>query len=132
MATKVMNHAELAELAELAGLLQRDFGSNFEPKEAGRLKTRMLKTLLAALPEHNIEQINRAFDETTRTLRANVDWTRFLCVILGQLPGWWTKLTNKPGFNTSTMLLLTDGSVMVQEQGGLRWKKLTPDRKSVV
>ena len=25
------------------------------------------------------------------------------------------------------MLLLTDGTVMCQEQGGLRWKKLTPD-----
>jgi hypothetical protein len=33
----------------------------------------------------------------------------------------------KSRVDASTMLLLTDGTVMCQEQGGLRWKKLTPD-----
>ena len=48
-------------------------------------------------------------------------------MLLGLLPGWWTKLTAGPGFGASTMLLLTDGTVMCQEQGGKRWRKLTPD-----
>ncbi len=43
------------------------------------------------------------------------------------MPGTWVKLNNAPGFGASTMLLLTDGSVMCQESGGVRWSKLTPD-----
>jgi len=30
--------------------------------------------------------------------------------------GTWQPLVNQPGFNTSTMILLTDGRVMVQEE----------------
>jgi hypothetical protein len=44
------------------------------------------------------------------------------------MPGTWTTLKNKPGLYASTMLLLTDGAVMCQEEGGLNWKKLTPDQ----
>ena len=43
------------------------------------------------------------------------------------MPGTWIKLNTAPGFGASTMLLLTDGSVMCQESGGVRWSKLTPD-----
>jgi Kelch motif len=39
----------------------------------------------------------------------------------------WTALTHQPSFSASTMLLLTDGSVIVQEEAGKRWWKLTPD-----
>jgi hypothetical protein len=39
----------------------------------------------------------------------------------------WQGLTNQPGFNTSTMILLTDGRVMVQEEGTAHWHALTPD-----
>ena len=31
--------------------------------------------------------------------------------------GTWTALTNQPTFNASTMLLLTDGTVMCQAEG---------------
>ena len=41
--------------------------------------------------------------------------------------GTWTALTNKPTFNASTMLLLTDGTVMCQAEGGCSWWRLTPD-----
>ena len=43
------------------------------------------------------------------------------------MPGTWIKLNNNPGFAAGTMLLLTDGTVMCQESGGVRWSKLTPD-----
>ena len=36
--------------------------------------------------------------------------------------------TNDPGYDASTMLLLTDGRVMCQESGGVKWKALTPDQ----
>jgi hypothetical protein len=39
----------------------------------------------------------------------------------------WKPLVNQPKFNASTMLLLTDGSVMCQEAGALGWWRLRPD-----
>jgi hypothetical protein len=43
------------------------------------------------------------------------------------MPGRWIPLQNQPKFAASTMLLLTDGTVMCQESGGVRWYKLTPN-----
>ena len=43
------------------------------------------------------------------------------------MPGSWQPLTNQPTFNASTMLLLTDGTVMCQEANGTAWWRLTPD-----
>src|SRR4051812_4128991 len=43
------------------------------------------------------------------------------------MPGKWSKVATSPKFPTSTMLLLTDGSVMCQQSGGVNWSKLTPD-----
>src|SRR5579884_705715 len=41
--------------------------------------------------------------------------------------GTWQPLSNPPSFGASTMLLLTDGTVMRQEAGGKNWWRLTPD-----
>jgi hypothetical protein len=68
----------------------------------------------------------RALDKALK-IKVTIDWHRFLCIILSSLPGRWIKLTNDPGFAASTMLLLTDGTVICQEQGVANWKKLTPD-----
>src|SRR5580693_6500536 len=43
------------------------------------------------------------------------------------MPGSWQPLANQPTFNASTMLLLTDGTVMAQESNGTAWWRLTPD-----
>ena len=43
------------------------------------------------------------------------------------MAGTWAPLANQPTFNTSTMILLTDGRVMVQEEGTAHWHALTPD-----
>jgi hypothetical protein len=43
------------------------------------------------------------------------------------MSGTWRLLTNKPAFNASTMLLLTDGTVMCQESDGRNWWRLAPD-----
>jgi hypothetical protein len=44
------------------------------------------------------------------------------------MTGTWTALDNQPQFAASTMLLLTDGTIMCQESGGVNWWKLTPDK----
>ena len=45
--------------------------------------------------------------------------------------GTWTRLTNAASFGATTPLLLTDGTIMVQDIGGGagsgNWWKLTPD-----
>src|SRR5947209_5615082 len=43
------------------------------------------------------------------------------------MAGTWHALANQPGFNTSTMILLTDGRIMVQEEGTAHWHALSPD-----
>ena len=41
----------------------------------------------------------------------------------------WTALKNQPNFNANHMMLLTDGTVLVQELATANWYKLTPDNK---
>ncbi|MDT5357016.1 MAG: hypothetical protein QOJ56_5548 [Mycobacterium sp.] len=41
--------------------------------------------------------------------------------------GTWTALSNQPTFNASTMLLLTDGTVMCQDENTVHWWRLTPN-----
>ena len=48
------------------------------------------------------------------------------------MPGKWTKFKQPVGFNASTMLLLTDATVLVHDAGAAangtpNWHKLTPD-----
>lgn len=43
------------------------------------------------------------------------------------MPFTWDVLVNPPGFATSTMLLLTDGRVICQEDGTANWSALKPD-----
>jgi hypothetical protein len=50
------------------------------------------------------------------------------------MPGKWTTLKHQPGFNASTMLLLTDGGVLCHDEGTAgvgtpNWSKLAPDPK---
>lgn len=44
------------------------------------------------------------------------------------MAGTWQGLIHQPNFNTSTMLLLSDGRVMVQEEATQHWHALTPDQ----
>ena len=43
------------------------------------------------------------------------------------MAGTWQGLVNQPPFHTSTMILLTDGRVMVQEEATEHWYALSPD-----
>lgn len=44
------------------------------------------------------------------------------------MAGNWTSLNQQPTFNASTMLLLTDGTVLCQDADALDWWRLAPDR----
>lgn len=44
------------------------------------------------------------------------------------MAGTWTALLHQPTFDASTMLLLTDGTVMCQNSDAFDWWKLTPDQ----
>ena len=44
------------------------------------------------------------------------------------MAGSWTALTNQPTFNANHMMLLTDGTVLVQELATAHWYKLSPDQ----
>ena len=41
----------------------------------------------------------------------------------------WTPLKNQPSFSANVGLVLTDGTVMVQDYGSSNWWRLTPDNK---
>jgi hypothetical protein len=43
------------------------------------------------------------------------------------MAGTWQGLAHQPTFNTSTMILLSDGRIMVQEEATAHWHALTPD-----
>lgn len=45
------------------------------------------------------------------------------------MAGTWQPFAHQPNFNASTMLLLTDGRVMCQDDGTANWHALTPDAK---
>jgi hypothetical protein len=111
----------------VAGDMARTLGTQFDPAWRGSMHERIVSQLAADLPHIDHTVLGNAVERTARGVRFPIDWRHFLCLLLRNLPGSWVKLTNNPGFEASTMLLLTDGSVMVQEQGGLRWKKLSPD-----
>src|SRR6267142_400068 len=107
--------------------IEERWGSQFHPKKITEFHQQLANMLVRELPQFEKEVVIRALDQTYKQVRVTVDWHRFICIFLSSLPGWWVKLTNNPGFGASTMLLLTDGTVMCQEEGGLNWKKLTPN-----
>ena len=81
--------------------LRSEFGDTFVPERAADLREPLVRTLIAFLPEHDEKQVASAFDEAVIRTRITLDWRQFLCVLLRQLPGWWTKLTTGPGFGAS-------------------------------
>lgn len=110
----------------LASHITENFGPAYDPTHREQIRTKLLAMLIREIPHLSKDALKRALDEALK-ISVTVDWDRFLCIILTSLPGWWVKVTNNPGFGVSTMLLLTDGTVMCQEEGGVNWKKLTPD-----
>lgn len=113
--------------ASLAAMLPKDAGSNFTHENSKEVSTTVLDILKTNLQNYSFTEIEDAYYKATTKIHFSVDWQNFFCIILSILPGKWTKLTNNPGINPSTMFLLTDGTVLCQQANDNRWKKLRPD-----
>jgi len=50
-----------------------------------------------------------------------------VALVSGAVSQTWTPLKNQPSFAAGVALMLTDGTVMVQDAGAQDWWKLTPD-----
>jgi hypothetical protein len=70
---------------------------------------------------------------TSRSIATGARLRRLLVFLLASAPaatclaGGWSPLTNQPPANASTMLLLTDGRVLMNDGGTVHWWLLTPD-----
>lgn len=110
-----------------AAMLPKEAGSNFSHENAKEVSKTVLGILKSNLQNYSLTEIEDAYHKATKNIRFPIDWQKLFCTILGFLPGKWTKLTNNPGINASTMFLLTDGTVLCQQANDNRWKKLRPD-----
>jgi len=113
--------------SSVAGKMEERYGLNYDPKNKKEVHLSLSQLMVRELPNLEKNVVLHALDDTYKQIKVTLDWHRFICIFLSRLPGWWTKLNNAPGYGASTMLLLTDGTVMCQEEGGVKWKKLTPD-----
>ena len=113
--------------SEFVDRLTHNYGAAYDPKRNQELRPKLVRLLTRELADVEREDLVAALDKVLRRTRVILNWDQFVCTVFSWLPGSWTKLTNNPGFAASTMLLLTDGTVMCQQAGGLYWKKLTPD-----
>src|SRR6185436_15683217 len=119
-------NAHVENWTALTSRLAENHGPAYDPERREELRARLLTFLSREVTHVSKDVLVRALDGVLKK-NVTLDWHRFLCLLLSSLPGHWVKVANNPGFGASTMLLLTDGTVMCQEEGGVRWKKLTPD-----
>src|SRR5690348_12617604 len=66
--------------------------------------------------------------QITRRLPHAIACACVLALASGAQAATWTKLANPAPDGTSTMYLLTDGTIMVKD-GDASWARLTPDAK---
>jgi len=109
--------------------LFKRFGRYFDSQKHSGDREEILDTLVRHFPDNNRRELSHAMDTIINTRHKGILWPDFFCLILSLLRGRWIKVTNNPGFagGISGLFLMTDGTILVQEYRGARWKKLTPD-----
>lgn len=123
-----MKAIAMEDPSTIVSVLQNNFGRYFDPKEHVHHKANISKVLGEYFPNITMNDLRHAIEHASTSLLHASRWTDFLHHILCLLPGSWTKIASEPGFAVaSTMFLMTDGTVLLQEGNGTRWKKLTPD-----
>ena len=115
-----------AQLA-LATHLESSFSPFFEASRLAEHKHTIIDALHIHLPEYTKPDLSKSVEQIFGKIQYPIAWDQFLKYLCLWLPPRWLKLANNPGINASTMLLLTDGSIMCQSAGGAIWKKLVPD-----
>src|SRR5690349_6505516 len=96
----------------LAAHLQTSISEYFHAQQLIDHKPRITDELQRHLPDYSTNEINRAVDTVFNRIQYAINWVDFLKYICFFLPSHWVKVANNPGINASTMLLLTDGSIM--------------------
>lgn len=95
-------------------VVSRQFISRLRRIVAAQLAAREPRLIRATVgSEHCIRQ----FSESGRRVAA---WG----IVMAST---WTPLAAQPAFNVSTMLLLTDGTVMAHDSGSINWWRLSPE-----
>lgn len=105
---------------------EKSFPEGFQPSMRDAQMPHLVDLLREAYPGVSKTNAQKAVQTVSLQYRINIDWKRFVCMLSANLTGSWMRLANNPGINASTMFLLTDGTVMVQDEGGSTWKRLVP------
>jgi hypothetical protein len=105
--------------SRLSALITENYGVAYDPAKVSELRPKLVRLLTREIAHLDRDDVVNALDNVMRHVKVTLGWHRFLCILLSSLRGWWVKLTNNPGFGASTMLLLTDGTVMCQQEGGV-------------
>jgi hypothetical protein len=113
----------------IAAHLESSINRFFHAAQLADHKQTLIDALHMHLPEYTKPAVSISVEKVFSRIQYPIAWTEFLKYICWWLPPRWLKLANNPGINASTMLLLTDGSIMCQDAGGATWKKLVPDNK---
>jgi Kelch motif protein len=111
----------------LAAQLESSVGKYFHASQLIEKKSHIVEELHRHISDYSANEINKVVETVFTRIQHSITWTDFLRYICWWLPSRWIKVTNNPGVNASTMLLLTDGSIMCQASGGVSWKRLVPD-----
>jgi hypothetical protein len=126
----VMNEIAFDNVPQLTESLFDRFGRYFDLRKHNADQDDLLGLLARHYPEYSHLELNQAIEKVivARNLEL-IYWPDFLCLLARFLRGRWYKVTHNPGFSggVSGLFLMTDGTVLVQEYRGSRWKKLTPD-----
>jgi len=125
-----MNYNACDDSIQLSKSLFDQFGRFFDAKKHHAERHHLITMLAEHYTDVSHGEISHAVDQAIRAKNFDfIYWPDFLCLVASFLKGHWHKVTHNPGFanGTSGLFLMTDGTVIVQEYRGSRWKKLTPD-----
>jgi hypothetical protein len=124
--TTITNYDE----TNLTEVLFAQFGRYFDPQKHYADRDKVVDIMTRHYTDYSHQEISDALEQAIIAKNVKlIFWPDLLGLIAELLRGHWHKVTNSPGFagGVSGMFLMTNGTVLVQEYRGSRWKKLTPD-----
>ncbi len=116
------------ETIDAAVTLTKRYGRYFDPKKHYDEREKIADVVARQLHDYSRNELMHAMDAAINAKFVGIYWPDFICLLIRFLPARWIKVTTGSGFGrASGLFLMTDGTVLVQEYRGTRWKKLTPD-----
>ncbi len=111
----------------IAAHLESSIHPFFHSAQLTEHKNTVIEVVHHHMPDYTKADVTISVEKVFSRIHFPISWNEFLKYICWWLPPRWMKLSSNPGINASTMLLLTDGSIICQNAGGSTWKKLVPD-----